>query len=829
MFKRFIVAVMILTATIFSTVSAESAKSDQWLIYWYVCGTDIETTRIAFKNGTDLMTGEIGLAEPDREPGDATRCIKEVEKAELSPNVKIFMQAGGTYVWGHEKFRDLYAKIQTNVEVIQSDGRGNPVQDTETGKYKVFRDTVLSNRKVNIKQWFLTGGGGNTVATPIQNGKIGRYVYDKDHRNWYPREQLPASTIKNTTTDMGSMQGFVSFLQAGQKLEQELYPDGNVRRVLIFVDHGDGINGVCIDEYTKNLLSLKEIQDAFKQVKNGWTNSDEKPFEVVAFDACIMSVYETAVAVENAANYMVASQESTFGKVMFGYTKLLNELSKNPAMSGKELGKVICNATWEDSKVTDKEFGFNSNVVFTESVIDLSKQKMDALKTTYANFSESAARVAKENPDEIIQTFTKFKNAANVSERFSILGGTPNMVDLKNFAENSKSNFPELKEASNELAKAIDNSVVYKKRGSAYKSGGGLSIYYPFNLIYSKGSIENYKTVTEQFSPKTQGELYDYLFEGVTKNLALVPLVDSRTQKVKINPATGEPVMDWAIPENSIFNLSKLADVNVEVDENKKTASIELDEDQQKGVDSVRYQLVYFVPHNNGKVDAVLLGNNSEVEENRQEGTFKIDLNGKKWVTLDGVPLFVQVDSDSTRKNKNGKKVSGKDMCISYILLNDKPYKLFFSRNYPSEKITVIGVVPTDDGNESTLPSGQLESLKKGDVVVPLYVYVTEETAEISKPFEEMTIDEQIAIAKEIFRKGKAITIGEKPKIEMSTLYNGHLGYMFEFVNPIGVQNTFTDEGAACKLKDGKIVKVVEVDFSIDNFSEIVELLDSKD
>lgn len=44
------------------------------------------------------------LAEPDRHPGDATLSIKEVEKAELSPNVKIFMQAGGTYIEDMKNF-----------------------------------------------------------------------------------------------------------------------------------------------------------------------------------------------------------------------------------------------------------------------------------------------------------------------------------------------------------------------------------------------------------------------------------------------------------------------------------------------------------------------------------------------------------------------------------------------------------------------------------------------------------------------------------------------------------------------------------------------------
>ena len=56
---------------------------------------------------------------------------------------------------------------------------------------------------------------------------------------------------------------------------------------------------------------MKAIKDAFTEVNNGWTYIDEKPFEVIAFDACIMSVFETTLAVKDAANYMVASQEST--------------------------------------------------------------------------------------------------------------------------------------------------------------------------------------------------------------------------------------------------------------------------------------------------------------------------------------------------------------------------------------------------------------------------------------------------------------------------------------------------------------------------------------
>lgn len=134
MFKRTIAAVTILAAILCLGGNAKAVKPTQWLIYWYVCGTDIETTRIDFGIGK-------GIAY--------------------------------------------------------------------------------------YKQW---------------------RFYDKNHRNWHAREQLPITGDSNTPTDMGSKEGLISFLRAGQKLEQELYPDGNVRRVLILKDHGSGVS-VCKDEY----------------------------------------------------------------------------------------------------------------------------------------------------------------------------------------------------------------------------------------------------------------------------------------------------------------------------------------------------------------------------------------------------------------------------------------------------------------------------------------------------------------------------------------------------------------------------------------------------
>lgn len=103
---------------------------------------------------------------------------------------------------------------------------------------------------------------------------------------------------------------------------------------------------------------------------------------------------------------------------------------------------------------------------------------------------------------------------------------------MKTFTDNISANFPELKETGRELVKALDNSVVYNKRGSVLSRGGGLSKDFPTDFY---GVIQS----------STQGKSVD---------------------------------------------LSRLADMIVEVDEEKKTATIELSEEDLEKVASVRHK-----------------------------------------------------------------------------------------------------------------------------------------------------------------------------------------------------------------------------------------------
>lgn len=728
------------------TPTAYSAN-DKWLIYWYVCGTDIESSRPY---------------------GDVTRCIEEVEKANLSPNVKILMQAGGTTDWKHRSFR-------------------------------------------------------------ANNGKVGRYVYAANDRNWTPREMFSVNDTGHRT-DMGSYEGLREFLEYGKRYEQENgVPE---HRVFIFVDHGGGsLSGVCKDEFTGRMIGLTDIRRAFNDVFGN--SSNNPPFEVVAFDTCVMSTYETAVSLEGIARYMVASQESIWGDVMFEYTGLLNGLSANPAMNGAVLGKIICDTYREDALRHDGNlaaFGARANSadVITMSVIDISR--MPAVKSAYDKFGGMALAYAQGSG---YSATSLLSNAAGQSERYPCdimvamaRGGIdPDAVDLKNFAENviaakGGSAPNNLKQASGELITAIDNAVVYNKiRGSALTRGGGLSTPYPY--VPRSFSFMTFDSLANAgLAPKSQSDLYKQLAGTINMPRRGFNLPAGINAQGGIN-----------VEQGSVFDLSDLNNqvpVFVEEDENK--VSMHLKQEEMDRISGVRGQIALIKV--NGDVMTVLfLGNDTNVTADWKLGDFTSEFDGR-WVMINGQPIFVQVYSEAPIVD--GKK-TGTELYVTPIILNDRTCNLMIACDYPSETFRVIGARPEVNSNT---PTGELYGIKKGDVVKPLYLGMNitkslandsermeKQTAEMKKIAEEINeLNEKAARGEEVNQKrleellkrlsefgvhlvaGDAFTIGDSVEIKKDRLPDGHYAYIFEMINPVGGQNAMSEMEAIFTLEKGRMI-----------------------
>lgn len=84
MFKRTIAALTILAAMLCLAVKVDAAaaprhtKDDSWLIYMYICGTDLE------------------------ENANASRDIIEMQQVDLPSNVRLLIYANGAINWKHQ-------------------------------------------------------------------------------------------------------------------------------------------------------------------------------------------------------------------------------------------------------------------------------------------------------------------------------------------------------------------------------------------------------------------------------------------------------------------------------------------------------------------------------------------------------------------------------------------------------------------------------------------------------------------------------------------------------------------------------------------------------
>ena len=143
-----------------------------------------------------------------------------------------------------------------------------------------------------------------------------------------PEELANVSMIEPET-----LQGFLDF--AAENYPAQMYD-------LILWDHGGGPRGgfgsdEIFDEEGIETMALSELVSAVK-------NSKIEHFDIIDFDACLMSNMEVVAALADYTDYVVASPETEPG---FGqeYTTWLNALAEQSDMSGFELGKRIVDAT----------------------------------------------------------------------------------------------------------------------------------------------------------------------------------------------------------------------------------------------------------------------------------------------------------------------------------------------------------------------------------------------------------------------------------------------------------------------------------------------------
>ena len=270
--------------------------------------------------------------------------------------------------------------------------------------------------------------------------------------------RLVENAGNGTMVDPANLSSFIQWCAAN-------YPAN--RNELILWDHGGGsVSGYGYDEKYKRKGSMS-LAGINKALKDGGVT-----FDFIGFDACLMATVETALMLDQYADYMIASEETEPG-VGWYYTNWLSRLSQNTSMPTVELGKLIV-----DDFVAECARKCSGQQT-TLSVTDLAELSY-TVPDKITDFSESMSSLISGN------AYSTVSNARNQTREFA-RSSRIDQIDLIHFAKNLGNT------EGAALADALLGAVKYNRTSSNMTNAYGLSIYFPYkNASYVDSIVNTY-------------------------------------------------------------------------------------------------------------------------------------------------------------------------------------------------------------------------------------------------------------------------------------------------------------------------------------------------
>ena len=203
--------------------------------------------------------------------------------------------------------------------------------------------------------------------------------------------------------------------------------------------------------------------------------------DIVAFDACSMSMIEVASALQGCVRFMIASQDDV-PDVSFPYGKILKEL-RGRGQDPKEVCRLIPEIylkSFRDYLVSPhtgvQEIMLSSlNLERIEKITDPVKNLAGLLLRSIADkdLSDAIVRARRDSRDFVLGLFV---------DLYDFCENLPGILEDKKFG--NKEYTSELKTACEQVREAIDNKeyVIANKKRENVEDCHGVSIYFPYSV-----------------------------------------------------------------------------------------------------------------------------------------------------------------------------------------------------------------------------------------------------------------------------------------------------------------------------------------------------------
>lgn len=488
-------------------------------------------------------------------------------------------------------------------------------------KQGTFSISDIEAKKIDLENTnvvMMAGGAKVWHNDTIKADKIG--IYELTKTGFVLKKSFP---IEN----MGSSVVLEKFLD----YSYNNYP--SKKYDIVFWNHGLGAIGLEHDEVSKDFLSIKELDEAFKN-----SNFDKNNLELTIFFNCLSSNLQIAKVMKNYSEYMVASEEVLYMSRKLNRFGFLSEIK--PDDSGYDVAHKFIK---QSNKVVSEYNGTHvKKVDSTLSIIDLTK--IDELDKNLNEFFES------------IDVNKYYLDIANIRRNLYTYGKVQttdyDVVDLYSLVEelmplsNSKHKF------SNLLNK-IKDSVIYTSSLNSYSNG--LSIYFPY--YGSSRVVESHLNVFKS--------LWNDKYISFVNNFYEIRNGINRTRK-----------------ENGLENKLKN-----DITYNNNFVSLSLNDEE---LEKYRNANIYiFTKNDENKYDLLLKSNDIDLENNNLifDSTHLLKINNN-YVTLNNIDNY-KVDGTLNDDNNSVEVVNYLDVVDKKVSIVESIFK--------SDGLVSSGLLELDD------------------------------------------------------------------------------------------------------------------------------------
>ena len=702
----------------------EGGKDDTWTICVYMVGADLEDD-----DENDLSEATIMETAPIKAERD------EQKKAKKRENLGKFSEELRENNLGLPEFLYYpqkpvaYSEYMMN-EVIVSDRMGAGTNDL----YEMMEAELSDQVKIVVQ----TGGATRWSYGRINPNKTQRFLLDKD--GFREIENLPLQM----STDPDTLSDFIRYCKSNYEADHMM---------LIFWDHGGGPTGFGVDSiFGGDTMSIAQIREALQNSCK--PDSQDAPFDIIGFDACLMSTIEVTHSLRGFADYYVLSQELE-PREGWNYTAWLNDLCGNPSASGAMVGRYIADSYMNFYMTRNHNIGKYFQYDVTMSVLDAKK-----CETVYEAYNKLAKAQLMDAASDI-SVLAEIGRCGNKSTHYADYAhSVVNLADLGNYASFMVDSYPE---ESSEITNAIEDAVLYHRQNGVLSEATGLSFYIPSTVDSVDGLLYFLEYENDICDDQFVKTLYYYKMAG-----CLNPELKNELAKITKETPT-------------VLNVDLFKSfVNKEVKIEGTDFEIQVEDELQRMIQNYDFQIALY----DDEMSTVTYYGSDNLAYFDGEGNMRVEFDGT-WMHLNGVPLSTEISFAND---------TSMEFC-SKVLYNGEPAYLVFYYVFDTEEFVIKGVrkIPEDDPDSLNFMTGLKQDLeiKEKDEIIPIY----------------QTSDLRDDSSDEV--QGKKIKIKGTPEIKMEPLDSGYY---------LGMINIYDQRGDCYFSKvvgytmSGKKLKEVKVD-----------------